>query len=389
MEKLWTRNFILIFLLNFLIFLYPYLLISTFPFFIKDMGGTDMTVGLAATLFSCAGMFIRPIAGYINDNYSRRVLVLLGLSVIILISLGYAFAPVLSLVLVLRLLHGFFHGMLSTSITTNACDTLPKSRFAEGMGFFGMTTALPMALAPALGITMMHRFGYRPMFLLLALIMSCALLVALRLNYRRLDNCPHGRLTLRNILNKDALPAAIIAFLAFVPYTAVSSFIALYAEQRALGSAGTYFLLWAITSTLVRLFSGRFGDRHGERIPIIAGNACFIVGLLISVFASDPWHFYIGGMIYGGGFGVIGPAVQTMSVRITPPEQRGAASSTYLIFIDLSGALGGLLSGALATAFGYRTMFIIICLSAVCSVLAYQLWGKNTPAAFREATAEA
>jgi len=382
LEKLWTKNFVLIFLLNLLVFMYPYLLISTFPFFIRDLGGTDMTVGLAATLFAVSGMLMRPIAGYINDNYSRRLLLLLGLTAVILITLGYAFASLLPLVLILRLLHGLFHGMLSTSITTNACDALPQSRFAEGMGFFGMTTALPMALAPALGLIMMQRYGFRPLFLLLALVMLCALALALRFGYRRLDKSKRQRLSARNIFNRDALPAAIITFLAFVPYAGVAAFIALYADQRSLGSTGVYFMLWGICSALMRLFFGRYGDRHGERIPIIFGNTCFIVGMAISVFAAAPWISYLGGVIYGSGFGVITPAVQTMSVRITPPERRGAASSTYLIFIDLSGALGGLLSGVLATAFGYRAMFLLLCLSAVGSLLSYLLWGKNTPSAF-------
>ena len=47
-EKLATKNFILVCATNLLVFLYPYLLITTFPFYIKSLGGSEMTVGLVA-----------------------------------------------------------------------------------------------------------------------------------------------------------------------------------------------------------------------------------------------------------------------------------------------------------------------------------------------------
>ena len=90
----------------------------------------------------------------------------------------------------------------------------------------------------------------------------------------------------------------------------------------------------------------------------------------------------ISGLIYGAGFGVITPAVQTMSVRAATPERRGAASCTYLIMIDLSGAAGSALAGALVTAWGYRAMFLLVALFALASIVYYRLRGRFTVSAF-------
>ncbi|MBR2784070.1 MAG: MFS transporter [Firmicutes bacterium] len=385
-EKLATKNFILICITNFLIFLYPYLLITTFPFYVRSLGGSELTVGLLASLFSGACMFARPAAGYISDHYSRRLPLLIGLTVLIGVTLGYALWPLLSVIVVLRLVHGLVNGLVSTSITTVACDDIPASRFAEGMGFFGMMTAVPIAAAPAVGFWLMNAYGFRPMFLICAALAAVTLACALRLRYRRLTPRPRERLSLSALFEKNALPASLIIFLAFLPFTAVSSFVALYAESRGLGSAGPFFTGWAVASVGVRFIFGPYSDRHGENLAIILGNCCFAGGLLLMVFAGRPWVFALAGLVYGGGFGVIGPAAQTMSMRAVAPERRGAASCTYLFMIDLSGVASGALSGALVTAWGYRPMFLLMTLFTAASVALYRRWGRFTPSAFRPAS---
>lgn len=382
-EKLATKNFILVCVTNLLVFLYPYLLISTFPFYIKRLGGSEMTVGLVAAAFSLAGMLARPFAGYVSDHYSRRVLLLAGLTLLIGVSLGYALLPLLSAVVLLRLIHGLLNGCISTSLTTVACDTVPQSRFAEGMGFFGMMTAFPMTAAPAIGFWLMNSYGFRPLFLVCATLTSAALICALALRYRRLPRMPRQKIGFSAFFDKNAVPAGIITFLAFVPFFGVSSFVALYAESKGLGGTGLFFVMWACSSVGVRFVFGKYSDRHGENLPILLGNACFVAGLLLLVCAESPLLFNISGLIYGAGFGVITPAVQTMSVRAAPPERRGAASCTYLVMIDLSGVFGSTLAGGLVTAAGYRAMFLLVALFAAASVAVYRRWGRFTVSAFR------
>ena len=382
-EKLATKNIILVCATNLLVFLYPYLLITTFPFYIKSLGGSEMTVGLVAAVFSVAGMLARPFAGFVSDHYSRRFLLLAGLALLIGVSLGYAFLPYLAAVVLLRLLHGVLNGCVSTSLTTVACDTVPQSRFAEGMGFFGMMTAFPMAAAPALGFWLMNSYGFRPMFLVCAGLTAGALACALGLRYRRLPRGGRQKISLSAFFDKNALPAGLVIFLAFLPFAGVSSFVALYAQSKGLGGTGLYFVLWACSSVGVRFIFGRYSDRHGENLPIILGNACFVLGLLLLVCARSPLLFDISGLIYGAGFGVLTPAVQTMSVRAASPERRGAASCTYLIMIDLSGAVGSALAGFLVTALGYQAMFLLVSLFAAASVLYYRRRGRFTVSAFK------
>ena len=45
--RLWTRNFVLIIVINFLVFMTHIMLLSTFPFYIESLGGSEALAGLA------------------------------------------------------------------------------------------------------------------------------------------------------------------------------------------------------------------------------------------------------------------------------------------------------------------------------------------------------
>ena len=71
-EKLWSRNFVLIIVINFLVFMNHIMLLSTFPFYIESLGGSEALAGLAATLFSFVAVLCRPFVGWMLDNGKRR-----------------------------------------------------------------------------------------------------------------------------------------------------------------------------------------------------------------------------------------------------------------------------------------------------------------------------
>ena len=121
-----------------------------------------------------------------------------------------------------------------------------------------------------------------------------------------------------------------LLFFLCVPGGAVSSFIALYAVEAAKGSGGLYFTFQALGTASMRVFAGRYGDRHGEKLLLYIGCLSFLAGILLMVIAQAPTLFYISAFLYGTGYGLTLPTLQTMSLRNVPNQRRGAASSTYL-----------------------------------------------------------
>ena len=82
-----------------------------------------------------------------------------------LMPLGYMAASVIFLAFVFRMVHGAALALSNTSTATIASDVIPRSRFSEGMGMFGMATALATSCAPALGLYLMNSFSYTVLFL--------------------------------------------------------------------------------------------------------------------------------------------------------------------------------------------------------------------------------
>jgi MFS family permease len=62
--------------------------------------------------------------------------------------------------LAVRLFHGLGWSATTTAAGTIATDAVPKSRLAEGMGYFGLTSVLAMAVAPTFGLTVMNHFNF-------------------------------------------------------------------------------------------------------------------------------------------------------------------------------------------------------------------------------------
>ena len=87
--RLWTRNFVLIIVINFLVFMNHIMLLSTFQFYIESLGGSEALAGLAATLFSLVAVLCRPVVGWMLDNGKRRAILLIGLAGMLLMPLGY------------------------------------------------------------------------------------------------------------------------------------------------------------------------------------------------------------------------------------------------------------------------------------------------------------
>ena len=385
-EQLWTRSFCYICLVEFLIYISSHMLMPTFPFYIKSLGGNELIVGFVAGAYAFAALAMRPLAGWILDTKSRSKLLICGLPIVGSIIVAYNFIPVLAIAIMLRVMHGFVWSGATTASNTAACDIIPRTRFAEGMGFFGMTNSISMAIAPALGLVVMKALGFHILFVASAGMTIVSFLVARRLNYQPINKNMvierDGNLFCR-LFNIDALPASVVEFFSIISYGSINSFIALYATATGLGSGGLFFTIMAVFSASTRIFSGKLTDRHGEALMVYFANMAYLAALLLIAFGYNLITYYSAAVCFGLGFGTSIPALQAMAVRIVPVNRRGAAMSTFLCSFDIAIGLGGIIAGILITAFGYRTMYALMGISTIISIFTYMLWARKTPSAYR------
>lgn len=379
--KLWTKNFVFIIFINFLVFMNHIMILSTFPFYIETMGGTAAVAGLAATLFSLVAVLCRPFIGWMLNNGKRKSILVVGIVGMALMPLGYMAVSVLFLAFVARMVHGASLACSNTTSSTIATDIIPKERFAEGMGMFGMSTAFATALAPALGLFLMDKMGYRTLFLSAtgAIVIAFILFLMLRVPGISVGKTP---LNFKQLVDKDALPASTIVLVFLLTFGALENFTAKFASENGLPSGGIFFTIMACMLFLTRATIGKAADKRGEGIFVYTCNASMFAAFLLLAFIPNTATFLIAAALAGYGFGGIEPALQSMAVHIAPPERRGSANSTFLCAYDIGIGLGGGIAGCLISALGYRQMFVVLSAANIVSLILYVVWGRKHPSSF-------
>ena len=385
--RLWTRDLTLIILVNLCVFTNHIMSLPTFPFYIQGLGGTEALAGMCAAFFCLVAVVVRPFVGWWLDNGARRVVLVVGLVLLALAPVGYVCVPVLSMAILFRMVHGAALSLSNSTTATVASDVIARPRFAEGMGYFGMATALASAIAPALGLELMG-FGFNVLYLAAAAISVVALVLFcfIRTPKPQVEKRP---LSLKGLVNRDSLPATCTMLVFMFTFGALENFVAIYAANEGLPSGSLYFLVMSVVLLLVRVFLGKMVDECGEAFFVYTGNVAMICALLLLALLPNTVTFLVSGALAGYAFGGLEPALQSMAVHTASDETRGSANSTFLCGYDIGYGLGGGVSGVLITSVGYGNMWALVSLACVASIALYVMWARHSETSFSKALAEA
>ncbi len=385
--KLWTRDLVLIILVNLCVFTNHIMSLSTFPFYIQSLGGTEAVAGICAAAFSFVAVIIRPFVGWWLDNGVRRAALIAGLILMGLAPLGYVFVPVLSVAIAVRMLHGVGLSFSNSTTATVASDVICRPRFAEGMGYFGMATALASAIAPALGLSLMEGFGFNVLYAVAAAIAGLGLVLFAFVRAPKVD-VPKKKLDLRTIINRDSLPATVTMLIFMFTFGALENFVAIFASEASLPSGSIYFLVMSAMLLLVRITLGKLVDQRGEAFFVYSCNAAMLVAFLLLAFVPNTVTYILSAVLAGYAFGGLEPSLQSMAVHTSTEEARGSANSTFLCGYDIGYGLGGGIAGSLITGLGYSAMWSIVSLACVLSVIVYVVWARHSDTSFSKMLAK-
>lgn len=379
--KLWTRDLVLIILVNLCVFTNHIMSLSTFPFYIQSLGGSEAIAGICAAAFAFVAVIIRPFVGWWLDNGVRKVALVVGLLLLGAAPLGYVFVPVLSMSIAFRMLHGIGLSFSNSTTATVASDVICRPRFAEGMGYFGMATALASAIAPALGLSLMEGFGFGTLYAVAAGIAGLGLVLFAFVRTRKVD-VTKKKLDLRTIINRDSLPATATMLVFMLTFGALENFVAIFAAENSLPSGSIYFIVMSVMLLVVRITLGKLVDQRGEAIFVYTCNAAMLVAFLLLALVPNTATYILSAVLAGYAFGGLEPSLQSMAVHTSTDETRGSANSTFLCGYDIGYGLGGGLAGSLITAMGYSSMWMIVSLACVASMLIYVAWARHSDTSF-------
>ncbi len=375
--RLWTKDFVVVLIVNFSIFCSFQLFPSALPLYVKELGVSDAAIGWIAGVITISALSIRPISGMVVDKFGRKGILILSLCIMLAASFSYSFLPLFGVLLLLRFVHGIGWGITSTATSTIASDIIPLKRFGEGMGFVGLSGSLALAIAPAVGIAIFQSYDMATVSYIATAALVVSLVLSQVIHYREIPKKPAAEKRQRESLfeKKAIYPAFLITFLT-AAYGSIVSFVAVYAASMGIHDIGIFFTVYAIALLITRPYFGRLVDRKGTNSIIVPGFLLAAFALILLAFASKLSTLLVVGALFGVAFGALQSSLQTMAVASVPPERRGAANATYFFGFDLGIGLGSIVSGLVATFLGYAGMFLLFASLPIISMLVH-LWRRK------------
>ena len=160
---------------NFSLFFAFYVLTPLLPLYLSEtFGATKDVIGLVLSGYTITALLFRPFSGFLVDSYPRKTILLLSFITFAIFFAGYLAASTLLLFAIVRTLHGGAFGAVTVANSTMAIDVLPSSRRNEGIGYYGLSNNLAMAVAPTIAIFVYHQTHSFELIFWLALIVALA-----------------------------------------------------------------------------------------------------------------------------------------------------------------------------------------------------------------------
>lgn len=364
-DTFWTRNFVFVSVANLLMSIAFYFLIPTLPIYLENVLGVSRGyVGLVLAAYTIAALLIRPLTGMAVDRKGRKMIYLISFLLFSLIFSVYVAASTLAIMLAIRIVHGLTWGVSTTAGSTVVVDIIPPARRGEGLGIFGLSMTIAMAIGPMFGLWLSASGNYPRLFIGASLLSLAGFILVLLVKYPKYNPPlrPEG-LWWKRLIETTALPASLNYLIVMISYGGMLSFISIYAHEIGIKNPGLFFLVYAIGIALSRLFAGRLFDRHGPFWIAITGLVFLTAGFPILAFMKSYEGFFISSFILGFGSGIIMPTFQAMVNNLAGPQHRGAANSTLFTALDLGIGLGMIGMGISSQMIGLTYSFI------ACSIL--------------------
>lgn len=373
---------------NFTLFFAFYVLTPLLPLYLSEhFGATKDVIGLVLSGYTITALLFRPFSGYVVDSFPRKMVLMVSFGVFAIFFAGYLAASTLLLFTIVRTLHGGPFGALTVANSTVAIDVLPSSRRTEGIGYYGLSNNLAMAIAPTIGIFIYQLTNsFEVLFWLALIVATTGWLIDSTVDLsrkdeggRRKENCSTLSLDRFFLTRGWLLGLNMVAF--GFSFGVLSNYLAIYGKEvmGITGGTGTYFMLCSVGLILSRL-QGSKALRDGRVTHNAAtGMVISLVGytlfILMPTLAQSLMFigYYGSALLIGLGNGHMWPAFQNMTINVATNKQRGTANSTILISWDIGMGLGILVGGIVAELISYSAAFWTVVLVNGTGVATYFL----------------
>lgn len=339
----------------------------------RTLGATpvEMQQTLSAYLFGFAAMNL--FHGALADSFGRRPVVLGGLAVFTLASVGCALAPSIGWLVAFRALQGMSAGAGMVVSRAIIRDMFPPADAQRVMSQVTIYFGVAPAVAPLVGGFLFVHADWHSIFWFLAVVGALLTFV----NWRRLPETLHptqvqafdARNLMRGYWRLGASPRFLALCLASgVPFNGMFLYVLsapawLGGHLKLAPTEFFWFFCLSIGGIMAGAWlSGRFAGRIDPRSQIRRGLNVMVLATLLNValnasLATPHWAWALPPVaLFSFGWALMVPAV-TIKVLDLAPDRRGMASSLQAC---IGSVANGLVAGVIAPLVMHSTLALAI-----------------------------
>jgi MFS family permease len=350
-----------------------------FPLFIASHGGSKSDIGIIMGTFVLSSVLCRPWISGMIDRIGRKKSYAIGCVIMSVLPLTYLFFRgelsgfYLPLILV-RIFHGVGLAICFTAAFTYIADIVPAERLNEGIGVFGMSGLVGMAIGPVIGETIIRGFGFSIFFPVTAGMATLGLVLALSLPESFAHVSIESSQSFFSVLiKKRPLTIAVLAILFGFGLSASGSFVSPFAKEKDLAFISLYYISYSSAAVLTRVFGGRLADRIGEERIIPYGQILTGGGLMMLILLGGNRILALSGLMSGCGHGLLFPCLNSMAIRDEPISIRGKITGVFTGSIDAGVFVGSIILGYIGDWAGFRALFLTAGLVILAGLGVYKL----------------
>ncbi len=355
-----------------------FIVLPVLSIYALDMrGATPFLAGLVVGGYALTQALFQVPFGLMSDKIGRKKTLLIGLLIFIAGSIISALSDSIYMLLFGRFLQGA--GAIGSVVSAMIADLVKEEERAHAMAIMGGTIALSFAVAMIVAPIVGGNWGIDKLFWLTAILSIMAigvLFTAVPQPPKIIHSYQEEESKMLDVFKDKSLTRMYITFLFHSSIMTMAFFIIPLVMTKSVESGGFGWAkpeLWkvylpAMIFGLVAMGpSAVFGEKYGKgREVFMVSVATILFGFIAMGFASTPWIFILGVVLFFIGFNMFEPLLQSFVSKFAKVHQKGAALGVANTFAYIGIFLGGVLAGFIMNHSNRETLaIIVVILSAI------------------------
>ena len=343
-KSIWSAPFIILMLTNLFNMLGSFMTSTTLPVYLAGLGVDVAMVGTIVGAFAATAIGVRPFAGPAFDSFPRKLILLVTQVICALSLVGYALASQPEVLLGIRLFHGIGIGCSGPVAISLVGEFIPKSKLAQGISTYAVSTSAAQVVGPALGLFLVDAIGFKYTYLLASALVAAAIVCVTTIKEPHRNLLPY-KVSFERTFAKEVLDKALVMALFSISFAAVGSYLVLMSREYGIDNVGFYFAIYALSLIVVAPQYGKMSDKFGPQRVLIVGYCFFALSFVMLHFAHSVPLLIVTAVISSLGYGASAPQIQSLAMSSVDLSRSAVVNNTHYTGLDVGMLVGPIIAG--------------------------------------------